>query len=118
MWQHLLVRWTLDVMYCEMNLAKNFLKKITGKKDNVKVRWDLQQKGIHLHLWFIANPRRGQKMLKPAAPYVLSNGNFVVFAQTLELLKMPSGYASNVGKHIRNKKHGALKPHAYHVLMQ
>jgi hypothetical protein len=28
-------------MHCEMNLAKNFLKTITGQKDTVKVRRDL-----------------------------------------------------------------------------
>jgi hypothetical protein len=68
-------------MHCEMNLAKNFLKTITGKKDTVKVRRDLQQKGIRLHLWLTANPRRGGKMLKLAAPYVLSNRDFKVFAR-------------------------------------
>ena len=56
-------------------------------------------------------------MLKPATPYVLSNGNFSIFAQTLESLKMPSGYASNLGKHIHSKKYGALKSHDYHMLM-
>jgi hypothetical protein len=101
-----------------MNLAKNFLKTLTRKKDTVKARRDLQRKGIHRHLWLIANPRRGGKMLKPTAPYVLSDADFAVFARTLESLKMPSGYASNLGKHIRNKKYGGLKSHDYHVLMQ
>jgi hypothetical protein len=86
MWQHLLVRWTLDVMHCKMNLAKNFLKTIIGKKDNVKARWDLLRKGIRKHLWLFPNPRTGGKMLKPAAPYVLSDGDFDVFARTLESL--------------------------------
>jgi hypothetical protein len=115
-WQHLLVHWTLDVMHCEMNLAKNFLKTITGKKDTVKVRRDLQRRGIRKHLWLVANPRRGGKMLKPATPYVVSDRE--VFVQTLESLRMPSGYASNLGKRIRSKKYGALKSHDYHVLMQ
>jgi hypothetical protein len=118
MCQLLLVRWTLDVMHCEMNLAKNFLKTLTRKKDTVKVRGDLQRKGIRRHLWLVPNPRRGGKMLKPAAPYVLSDADFAVFARTLESLKMPSGYASNLGKHIHSKKYGALKSHDYHVLMQ
>jgi hypothetical protein len=100
-----------------MNLAKNFLKTITGKKDIVKVWRDLQRKGIRPHLWLSTNPRRGGKMLKPVASYVLSDREFKVFAQTLESLKMPSGYASNVGKHIQSKKYGALKSHDYHVLM-
>jgi hypothetical protein len=53
-------------------------------------------------------------MLKPATPYVLTDGDFHVFARTLELLKTPSGYSSNVGKHIRSKKYGGLKSHDYH----
>jgi hypothetical protein len=31
------MQYTLDVMHCEMNLAKNFLKIISGTKDNMKV---------------------------------------------------------------------------------
>jgi hypothetical protein len=53
-----------------------------------------------------------------AAPYVLSDGDFHVFARTMELLKTPSGYSSNVGKHIWSKKYGGLKSHDYYVLMQ
>ena len=44
--QGLLIRYTLDAMHCEMNLAKNFLKTITGKKDTIKVRRDLQRRNI------------------------------------------------------------------------
>jgi hypothetical protein len=39
--QHLLIRYILDVMHFEINLAKNFLKTIIGVKDIVKVRRDL-----------------------------------------------------------------------------
>jgi hypothetical protein len=73
-------------MHFEMNLAKNFLKTIIGKKDTMKMRRDLQRKGIRKHLWLVANPRRGGKMLKPAAPYVLSDRDFKVFVQMLECL--------------------------------
>jgi hypothetical protein len=116
--QYLLIRNTLDIMHCEMNLAKNFLKTITGMKDTVKVRRDLQRKGIRRHLWLIGNPRRGGKMYKPAAPYVLSDKEFSDFAQILEALRSPSGYSSAFSKHIRKKQFGGLKSHDYHVLMQ
>jgi hypothetical protein len=105
-------------MHCEMNIAKNFLKTITGKKYTVKVCRDLQRRGIRRHLWLVPNPRRGGKMLKPAAPYVLSDREFEVFAHILESVKMSSGYASNFGKHICSKKYGALKSHDYHVFIQ
>jgi hypothetical protein len=84
-WQHFLVCWTLDVMHCKMNIAKNFLKTITGKKNSVKVRQDLQQKGIRRHLWLAMNPRRGGKMLKPKAPYVLFDAEFETCQHTRDV---------------------------------
>jgi hypothetical protein len=57
-------------------------------------------------------------MMKPHAPYVLTAEEFEVFVQTIESLKMPSGYSSSLGKHIRGRKFGSLKSHNYHVLMQ
>ena len=62
--------------------------------------------------------KEGGEMMKPMAPYVLSNKEFEVFASTIEGLKAPSGYSSILGKHIRKKNFGALKLHDYHVLMQ
>jgi hypothetical protein len=117
-WQDLLIRYTLDVMHCEQNLAKNILKTITGEKDTVKVRRDLQRRGIRKHLWLTSNPKKPGKMLKPAAEYVLSNEEFEVFASTIESLKTPSGYVSNLSPYIRKKFFGGLKSHDYHVLMQ
>jgi hypothetical protein len=116
--QKLLIRYTLDVMHCEMNLAKNFLKTISGKKDTVKVRKDLRRRNIRKHLWLTAHSGRGGKIVKPHASYVLTPEEFEVFAQTIESLKMPTGYSSTLGKHIRGKKFGSLKSHDYHVLMQ
>jgi hypothetical protein len=114
--QDLLIHYTLDVMHCEMNLTNKFLKTIMEKNDTVKVRRDLRKRNIRRHLWFTAN-RRG-KMMKPQASCVLTTAEFEVFARTLESVKMPTGYSSNLGKHIRGQKFGALKPHDYHVLMQ
>jgi hypothetical protein len=113
----LLIRYTLDAIHCEMNLAKNFLKTMVEIKDTVKVRRDLQRKNIRKHLWLARNPRRGRKMLKPATPYVLNDDEFRVFASTMENLKTPTGNSSNLGKHIRSKKFGALKSHDYHIFI-
>jgi hypothetical protein len=68
--QDLLILWTLDVMHYEMNFVKNIVKTVTNDKDNIKVRHDLQCKGIRSHVWLIANPRRAAKMLKPLVDYV------------------------------------------------
>lgn len=57
-------------------------------------------------------------MLKPTAQYVLTAAEFAMFARTLESVKLLFGYASNLEKHIYNKKYRGLKLHNYHVLMQ
>jgi hypothetical protein len=57
-------------------------------------------------------------MMKPHVPYVLIAEEFEVFANRIESLKMPMGYSSSLGKHIRGRKFGSLKSHDYHVLMQ
>jgi hypothetical protein len=106
------------VMHCEMNLAKNFLKAICGKKDTMKVRGDLQRRRIRRHLWLITNPRRPGKMFKLAVPYILSDDDFKEFVKCIESLGKPTGYASSLGKHVRSKKFGGLKSYDYHVLMQ
>ena len=115
--QKLLIRYTLDAMYCDMNLAKNFLKTIVGMKDTIKVRQDLQQKNIRKYLWLAQNPRRGQNMLKSAASYVLNDNVFKVFVSTIKNLKTSIGQSSNLGKHIYQKC-GGLKSHNYHIYMQ
>jgi hypothetical protein len=74
-------------MHYEQNFAKIILKIIIGEKDNVKVRWYLQWSGIKPHLWLIANPQRGGKMLKLVAPYVLTTDEFDVFASIIENLE-------------------------------
>ena len=100
-----------------MNFDKNILKTITGKKDTVKVRRDLQRRNMRQHLWLIPNPRNLAKMLKPRAPYVMLEDEFERFARCIETLKTPNGYSSDLGKCIRKKNFGGLKSHDYHVLM-
>jgi hypothetical protein len=83
-------------MHCEQNFANNFLKTIIGEKDTMKVWHDLRCKGIRPHLWLIANLRRGGKMLKPLAPYVLTTIEFNTFAFLIENLKTPSSHVSTM----------------------
>ena len=94
------------------------MKTITGHKDTVKVRRDLQCRGIRKHLWLTNNPKKHDKMLKPAAPYVLTSEEFDIFASTIESLRTPSGHVSNISPYIQKKNFGGLQSHDYHVLMQ
>lgn len=118
--QHLEIRNTLDIMHCEKNICENVLKTICGwkEKDSVRVRRDMQREGIRQHLWMTRDPNNNSRMLKPRANYVLTAKEFDIFCTRLEKLKVPSGYCSDIGSHIRNKKFGALKSHDYHILMQ
>lgn len=105
-------------MHCEMNLAKNFLKTISGKKDTVKVRRDLQRRNVRRHLWLTPHPRTAGKMVKPQASYVLSEQEFQKFVKCIQDLKTPSGYSSDLSKCLHKKNFGGLKSHDYHILMQ
>ena len=118
--QHLDIRYTLDVMHCERNFAENLLHTICvmTSKDDVSVRKDMERLGIRQHMWMTPNPSRHERMLKPASNYVLTPDEFDIFCTRLENLKVPIGYSSEIRKHIREKKFGALKSHNYHVLMQ
>jgi hypothetical protein len=74
-------------MHCEKNkLAKNILRTITWEKDTVKVKQDLQCKGLRPHLWLIPNSRRPGKFLKPVASFVLTTSEFDVFCSTIEVV--------------------------------
>ncbi len=84
-------------MHCEQNFAKNFLKIIIREEDTVKVWRDLQRKGIKPHLWLTTNPRRGGKMLKLVAPYVLTIVELNIFASIIEDLRTPSSHVSTMG---------------------
>ena len=100
-----------------MNLSKNFLKTISGKKDIVKVRQDLRRRNIGPHLWLTQSARNPNKIMKPVTPYVLSKSEFKAFVSCIESLKTPTGYYSVLGKHLQKKNFGGLKSHDYHVLM-
>ena len=98
--------------------GQNFLKTISGKKDTVKVRRDLQRRNVRRHLWLTPHPRKAGKMVKPRASYVLSEDEFDKFAKCIESLKTPTGYSSNLKRSICKKNFGGLKSHDYHILMQ
>jgi hypothetical protein len=105
-------------MHCEHNFAKNIFKIVIGKKNSVKMRRNLQCRGIRPHLWLTINLQKGGKMLKPTTPHVLIVIEFDFFSTTIENLETPLGHFSVMGKHIKKKNFGNLKSHDYHILMQ
>ncbi len=121
-WKHLLVRHNLDVMHIEKNCFENIFNivmDIRGKtKDNSNSRLSLQElKNMRreLHLRNI----RG-KCVKPKASYTLSREHIRDVTLWLKTIKMPDGYASNLGRTV-NLSDGTFynfKSHDCHVLMQ
>ena len=107
--QELLIRYTLDVMHCEQNVAKNILKTVTSHKNTVKVRQNLQCRGIRRHLWLTPHPKKTDKILKFVAQYVLTSDEFDIFANTIESLKPPSGHVSNMAQYIRKFFFGGIE---------
>ena len=108
-------------MHSEKNLADNILRTISGDKDTVQVRRDMQRMGLEQrnHLFLQPHPRKPGRMIKPSAPYVLTPSEFDKFCSTLEALKTPSKYmGANLADNIRKKKWGSLKCHDFHKLMQ
>lgn len=98
-------------MHCEQNFAKNILKIMIGEKDTMKVKRDLQCRGMK-HLWLAINPWKGGNMLKIATlttPFVLMPNEFDTFVATIENLQTPSKHVSTMEKYIRKKNFGGLK---------
>jgi hypothetical protein len=102
--QEFLIQFTLDIMHCEHNFTKNIFKIVIGKKDSVKMRRDLQCKGIRPHLWLTTNLQKGGKMLKPVAPHVLIMIEFDSFSITIENLETPLGHFFSNGETHQEKE--------------
>ncbi|KAK6777714.1 hypothetical protein RDI58_024432 [Solanum bulbocastanum] len=92
---------------------------VTGKtKDNVKARLDLPEhcRRPELHKQESAN----NKLLKPKASYSFTMEQKRKICEWVKSLKMPNGYASNLGKRAdieRGILHG-MKSHDFHVFME
>lgn len=67
-----------------------------------------------LHLRPLGNGR----YFKPHPPYALSSQERGRFINLISSIKLPTGYAGQLGRHIGQKRLGGLKSHDYHVLVQ
>ena len=116
--QKLEVRHLVDTMHMEKNICENILRTLLGEKDKPSTRVDMQVKGIREHLWLQPLPRNPNKFFIPDAAYVLPRNDKSVFLKTLQTIKTPTGYNSNLANRITKEKIRGLKSHDYHVLMQ
>ena len=121
-WPDNKLRHNIDVMHTEKNYFDNLFNTVmdvTGKtKDNPKARLDLPEycKRRELHLQEGPNGN----LLKPKASYTFKLDQKRKICEWVQNLKMPDGYASNLGKRV-DMEHGILqgmKSHDCHVFME
>jgi hypothetical protein len=112
------VRYTIDVMHTEKNVAENILRTLFGEKDNMKVRLDLQNRNIRRHIWLRRMGNGDGKVYMPDAAYVLSKSDQALFLRTLKALRLPTHYCGTLHSKISKGKLSGLKSHDYHVLLQ
>ena len=121
-WPNIKCRHNLDVMHIEKNVFDNIvgtLLDIPGKtKDHNNARLDLVALGLkpHLHPYLSDD---GNHMLFPPAPYTMGNEEKDLFLKVIKETKLPSGYASNIGRcvQVKERKFAGYKTHDAHVVL-
>jgi len=108
----------LDPMHCEKNVCDNIIRTLMGEKDSASARVDMEQRGIHPHLWLFRQGANNDRLWIPDAPYVLSKEEKREFLETLKSIKNPSRYVSTLHNRITDGKLRGLKSHDHHVLLQ
>ena len=104
-----------NVFYNVFNTIMDIKRKT---KDNVKARMDLREycKRRDLEL----REQNGGRVIKPKANYTFSIEQKKAICEWVKGLKMPDGYASNLGRCVdmkEGKLHG-MKSHDCHVFME
>lgn len=118
-WKTNLIRHNLDVMHIEKNVFDNIFNTVMdfkATKDTAKSRLDMAEicKRPGLELF-----EQNGKTVKPKAQYVLNKDQKLLVLNWLKNLKLPDGYASNIGNsvNIEEAKMQGLKSHDCHVLL-
>ena len=104
-------------MHVEKNVAASILGYLLGEKDTVAVRKDMEAVDIRRPLHLQPRPHGGV-FFKPQAPYVFTSAESAQFLNSVRDIKVPTGYSSNMTKHVADKYLHGLKSHDHHVLLQ
>ena len=121
-WHTNLIHHNLDVMHNEKNVFDNVFNTVMdvkGKtKDNLKARRDVLKYCNHLELCI--DQLGDDKVYKPKACYTLTKEQRRLLLEWVKELKLPDGYASNLGRCVDFKelKMSGMKSHDCHVFME
>lgn len=112
--QMLLIRWYLDPMHIEVNVAKNLIRHLYGKADSLAVCEDAQDVGLVRACWISPDG------IKPDVPWALPKEILKTMNGMICEMKFPSHYGAGfrgcTSKHDFTPPTG-LKSHDYHKLL-
>lgn len=109
------VRWLLDPMHIEVNVAKNLMKHLYGINDKRSVRDDAELAGLLKASWI--TPAGDM----PEAPWVLPDHTLKLMNGMICNMKFPSHYGAGFRRCTSGQDAGlpiGLKSHDYHKLIQ
>ncbi len=109
------VRWLLDPMHIEVNVAKNLMKHMYGTNDSREIREDAENVGVMSGSWIT---EEGQI---PEAPWVLPQHVLKRMNGMICKMKFPSHYGAGFWRCTTGLDSGlpiGLKSHDYHKLIQ
>ena len=116
-WHKLPVRHILDVMHIEKNIAENIMKHLSGERDTLATRQDMEQANV-MHDLGLSREAGSNVYRKPHAPYVFTDAERVKFMKQISGTRTPTGYSATLTKHVGEDKLSQLKSHDYHLLLQ
>ncbi|KAL6544843.1 hypothetical protein OROMI_023705 [Orobanche minor] len=121
-WKDLYVRHFTDLMHTEKNVCASILNTLLGdkekSKDGYNARMDMVDLGIRGELAPVI--KEGKSPYLPPAAHTLSNYEKKVLLETLQSVKVPEGYSSNIQSLVSENglKLTSLKSHDYHVIIE
>ena len=119
--QKLLVRWLLDPMHIEVNVARSVLKHIYGTNDGEGIRKDCKDAGVQKEAWLV--PLIDGTTYTPPARWVIPLPLRKAMNRLLSEMRFPTGYGALVQRSVNvrandGKAPHSLKSHDYHKIMQ
>ncbi|KAL6533270.1 hypothetical protein OROMI_027382 [Orobanche minor] len=121
-WKDLYVRHFIDLMHNEKNVCASILNTLLAdkekSKDGYKARMDMVDLGIRGELAPVIE--EGKSPYLPPAAHTLSKCEKKVLLETLQSVKVPEGYSSNIRSLVSEDglKLTSLKSHDYHVIIE
>lgn len=90
-------------MHIEKYITENVMKYLSGERDILASRRDMEQANFMKDLWLRREPG-STSYTKPHAPYVFTDLEHVKFLRQVSGTRTPTGYSATLTKHLGDKK--------------